>query len=307
MPHLPDLEAWAIFARVAEKGSFSQAAEELGLAKTTVSKAITRLEARMRATLFHRTTRKLSLTETGRLSLVRAQRILADGLAIETHIIEEAAVPRGRIRASVLTTFGEEGLAALIPAFLDHYPEIELDIRLNEFPVDLVAEGYDLAIQIGSGQDSTLRASRLFSLRRHLVAAPELIARHGMPAHPSELARLPALIATHIPQPHDIHFTHAQGEECHVHLTGALYLNSGRALMPALCHGIGFAAMPEPFIWEELQNGRLIELFPEWRMAEGQIFVVTPPGQARPARVRVFLDFLREHFGRHGWTGRPAV
>ena len=132
MPHLPDFEAWAIFAKVAEKGSFSQAASELGLAKTTVSKSISRLEERMRTTLIHRTTRKLSLTESGRLSLDRALRILADGAAIEADILEEAAVPRGQLRVSCTTGFGLNALAPALPEFLHAYPEIDLDIGFTE-------------------------------------------------------------------------------------------------------------------------------------------------------------------------------
>ncbi len=296
MPQLPDLEAWAIFARVAERGSFSNAAKDLSLSKTTVSKAVSRLEVRMRATLFHRTTRKLSLTETGRLSLDRALRILADGAAIEADVLEEAAVPRGHVRVAVLTAFGEDRLAPLLPRFLAAYPDIDLELILIDTPVDIVAQGFDLAIQIGSGSDSSLRASRLFSVRRPVSAAPALIERYGMPRRCEDLAALPALIMSHLPRADELQFIGPDGQSCTVRLAAALRVNSARALLPALLAARGFATMPQTYVDEELRTGRLIELLPEWTLADGEVFVVTPPGRARPARVRVLIDFLRENF-----------
>jgi DNA-binding transcriptional LysR family regulator len=296
MAHLPDLEAWAIFAKVAERGSFSEAARELGIAKTTVSKSVSRLEQRMRTTLFHRTTRKLSLTETGRLSLERAMRILADGAAIEADVLEEAAVPRGLIRATVLTAFGEDALAPVLPGFLAEYPDIELEIVLTDKHVDIVSEGFDLALRIGAGIDSSLRASRLYSLRRPLTAAPVLIERYGMPGHPSDIREIPALIASHVPRPGELLFHASGGETCLVHLRQGLRINSSRALLPALIAGVGIGALPEVFVRRALDAGDLVELLPEWTLEDGEIFVVTPPGRARPARVRAFIDFLRRQF-----------
>jgi DNA-binding transcriptional LysR family regulator len=303
MPHLPDFEAWAIFAKVAEKGSFSQAAEDLGLAKTTVSKAISRLEEKMRTTLLHRTTRKLSLTESGRLSLDRALRILADGAAIEADILEEAAIPRGLVRIASSTSFGETALAPALPAFMAAYPDIQLDITFTEGKVDIVAEGYDLAIQIGDNpDDSSLRISRLFTLRRRVTAAPSVIERYGRPAHPTDLAHYPMLIPSHVPWGREVDFTGPNGEHLHVPVSGALHMNSTLGLMHALIAGVGAAAMPEYFTWEAMQDGRLIDLFPDWTLPSAPICVVTPPSRARPARVRALLDFLREQFSAQPWA-----
>ena len=303
MPHLPDFEAWAIFAKVAEKGSFSQAAEDLGLAKTTVSKAISRLEEKMRTTLLHRTTRKLSLTESGRLSLDRALRILAEGAAIEADILEEAAIPRGLVRIASSTSFGETALAPALPAFMAAYPDIQLDITFTEGKVDIVAEGYDLAIQIGDNpDDSSLRISRLFTLRRRVTAAPSVIERYGRPAYPTDLAHYPMLIPSHVPWGREIDFTGPKGEHLHVPVSGALHMNSTLGLMHALIAGVGAAAMPEYFTWEAMQDGRLIDLFPDWTLPSAPICVVTPPSRARPARVRALLDFLREQFSAQPWA-----
>ncbi|HWU02680.1 MAG TPA: LysR family transcriptional regulator [Novosphingobium sp.] len=294
MPHLPDLEAWAIFAKVAQCGSFSRAADELGLAKTTVSKAVTRLESRMNTSLFHRTTRKLSLTESGRLSLERASRILADGAAIEADITEEAASPRGLIRMASIAAVGVEAIAPILPEFLHAYPDIEIDLVLTENQIDVVAEGFDAAIMVGhAGDATTLRSLRLSSLRRPLVASPDLVARLGAPAHPLELPRYPAVIASHIPQGHEWQFARTGEEPITVHMQARFRANHAEVLVPQILGGVGVGLMAEYFIWQHLREGRLVELLPEWSAPPGQLYLITPPGRARPARVRALLDFLR--------------
>jgi DNA-binding transcriptional LysR family regulator len=302
MPHLPDFEAWAIFAKVAEKGSFSHAAEDLGLAKTTVSKAVTRLEERMQASLLHRTTRKLSLTESGRLVLDRAMRILADGAAIEADILEEAAIPRGLVRMAATTGFGISALAPTIPEFMQAYPEVEIDLHLTEDRVDIVADGFDLAVQIGQGLDSSLRISRLFSFSRPLVAAPDFVARHGRPEHPRDLERMPALIPSHVPWADEWEFTRDGEDPVVARVKAAWRVNSAHAMIPALLAGVGLTLMPKYYVWREIQAGRLVELMPEWQTAPGPIYLVTPPGRARPARVRVLIEFLRERFASQAWA-----
>lgn len=296
MTHLPDLEAWAIFAKVVEKGSFSQASEDLGLAKTTVSKAITRLEKRMQTSLLHRTTRKLSLTESGRLVLERATRILSDGTAIEADILEEAAVPRGMIRIASTTGFGLTALARVLPDFMNAYPEVEIDLHLTEDRVDVVAEGFDIAVQIGQSEDSTLRSSRLFSLRRPLVASPAYVARYGMPEHPSDLEHFPTLVPSNVPWAADWEFTRDGHAPVAVRVTGRCQINNAQAMLPSLLGGVGMALMPEFVVSRDIEDGRLVELMPGWSAVPGSIYLISPPGRARPARVRVLIDFLRERF-----------
>jgi DNA-binding transcriptional LysR family regulator len=302
VPHLPDFEAWAIFAKVAERGSFSQAAEELGLGKTTVSKAITRLEERMRTTLLHRTTRRLSLTESGRASLERALRILADGEAVEAEILEEAAIPRGLVRFACVWAFGVRTLAPVLPEFMAAYPEVRLDLHIADDPVDLIADGFDLAIRLGPIPDSSLRISRLFSLRLPVVGSPAYFEQHGMPQHPSELSSHKTIVYTHILESDDWTFDHPQEGRCTVRVAGQIRCNNGAAAVPLLLAGQALALQPVPYIWEELQSGRLVEALPDWRSEPVRVSVVTPPGKARPARVRVLIEFLREHFSRAAWA-----
>jgi DNA-binding transcriptional LysR family regulator len=303
MPHrLPDLEAWAVFAKVAECGSFTRAADELGLSKTTVSKAVTRLETKMRAGLFHRTTRKLSLTETGRQSLERASRILADGAAIEADIREESASPRGLVRIASISAVGVEIIAPIMPAFLLAYPDIEVDLVLTENSVDVVAEGFDAAIQVGQNFDSsTLRMVQLLSLRRPLVAAPALIARLGMPQHPLDLARYPSVLPSHIPNANEWQFARGDEEPISIRVAARYRANHADALIPALVQGVGIGLMAEYFIARHLHDGRLIELLPEWSAPPGPLYLITPPGRVRPARVRVLLEFLRRHMVAQDW------
>jgi DNA-binding transcriptional LysR family regulator len=302
MTHMPDFEAWAIFAKVAERGSFSEAAQELGLAKTTVSKAVTRLEERMRTTLLHRTTRSLSLTESGRLSLERAARILADGAAVEAEILEEAAIPRGLIRLASTTAFGVQQLAPLLPEFMKSHPEIEIDFEITDRRIDLVGEGFDLVLRVGPEPDSSLRITKLFGFRVPVVASPAYLAQHGRPEHPTDLARFPALVFTHIVAAETWNFRHATYGEVSVHVDGPIRVNNGIAAVPALVAGLGITAIPEAYIVQELQDGRLEEVLKDWPVTPVAVHVVTPPGRARPARVKALIDFLRRHFAAQPWA-----
>jgi DNA-binding transcriptional LysR family regulator len=302
MAQLPDFEAWAIFAKVAERGSFSRAAEDLGLGKTTVSKAVTRLEERMRTTLLHRTTRRLSLTESGRASLERALRILADGEAVEAEILEDAAIPRGPVRFACMGSFGVRTLAPLLPEFVSAYPEVDLDLHIADDPVDLINGGFDLAIRLGTIPDSSLRITRLFSYRVQVVASPAFLARHGSPQHPHDLARLPTLVYSHILESQDWAFEHPQHGGCTVRVDGRLRCNNAAAALPLVLAGHAAALMPEMYIWQELQEGLLTRTLTDWQAAPVPVSVITPPGKARPARVRVLIDFLRAHLSRAPWS-----
>jgi DNA-binding transcriptional LysR family regulator len=306
MPQLPDFEAWAIFAKVAERGSFSQAADELGLGKTTVSKAITRLEERLGTTLLHRTTRRLSLTESGRASLERALRILADGEAVEAEILDDAAIPRGPVRIACMGAFGVRTLAPLLPEFMAGYPEVEIDLHIADDPVDIIGGGFDLAIRLGPEPDSSMRISRLTSIPILVVAAPAFFETFGRPAHPTDLARMPTLEYSHILLGPEWALEHAEHGSVDVRITPRIRINNAAAALPVVIAGQAIARMPDVYIRDELEAGVLIDALPGWRPAPLAVNVITPPGKARPARVRVFIDFLRGHLAKASWPDAAA-
>ena len=302
MKKLPDLEAWAIFATVADAGSFARAAEALSLSQATVSKAITRLEQRIGTSLFHRTSRRMSLTDSGEAALERAARILEEGEAVELEAAEQSSSLRGLIRLAAPMSFGVSRLAPMLPDFLQANPEVELDIQLSDEVVDLVGNRFDLALRIAAMADSSLRARRLCSVRILLVGAPEYFEKHGRPEHPRDLARHRALQYAYQRGGSAWRVRHPRRGEVTQIVPTQLQANNAEVFLPTLRAGLGLALQPEFLVWQDLRDGTLESVLDEWQSDSIALHIVTPPGRRRPARVQALIDYLAGRLVGEPWA-----
>ena len=287
---LPDFEAWAIFAAVAEARSFTAAAERLGLSKGSVSKAVSRLEAQLGQSLFHRTSRRLALTEAGRTLSDHAARIVAEAQAAEEAARDAASVPTGRIRLAAPMSFGVANVAPLVADFLRLHPGVEIELGLSDARIDIVAEGYDVALRIGDLADSSLRGRRLCDIVTHIVAAPSYLARAGTPGHAADLAGHSLLGYSNLPGPW--RFRREGEPDVSIRARGPLAANSGDALVPALLAGLGIARLPGFIVGPHLASGALVPILPDWTPPPTGLHLLTPPSALRPARVEALIAFL---------------
>jgi DNA-binding transcriptional LysR family regulator len=305
MSKLPDLEGLAVFAKVAELRSFALAAKELELSKATVSKAIARLETRLGARLFNRTSRRLALTDTGQRLLDRAARILAEGEAAESEAHAQSATPRGLVRLAVPMSFGLREVAPLLPEFLAEYPEVSVDLHLSDELVDLIGAGFDAALRIAALPDSSLRARRLRAVSRYLVAAPRYLKEHGRPTHPSDLMRHACLCYAYLTTPDVWRFVNDTGEEVQVRPAGPMRATNADALTPALFAGLGLAVQPDFVVGDAMTDGRLEVVMPDWSPPPIALHLIMPPGGPRPARVEALAAFLAQRLSRRSEAKEP--
>ena len=244
MANLPDFEGLVIFAKVVEVRSFAGAAAELNISKATVSKAVSRIEARLGARLINRTSRQLALTDAGRQLAGRAAHILAEGEAAEDAALAQAAVPRGLLRLAAPMSFGVLHIAPLLPEFLATNPEVSVDLHLSDAMVDLIGEGFDAAIRIAILPDSSLVARRLCEMQPYLVGSPAYLNKHGRPKHPADLAEHRCIGYSYTMMPETWRFT-KDGKSATVRPSGPLRVNNCDAMLPALLAGTGIGILPE--------------------------------------------------------------
>ena len=292
MSTLPDLEGLAIFAKVAELRSFAAAAAELKLSKATVSKAVSRVEAKLKTRLFNRTSRRIALTDAGRQLSDRASHILAAGEAAEDEALARTTAVRGLVRIAAPMSFGVSHLAPLLPKFLEKFPEVSIDLHLSDERVDMIGDGFDAAIRIAVLPDSSLIARRLCGMPRYLVGSPNYLKKHGRPRHPLHLAEHVCITYGYAAAPQTWRFTHKNGKSATVRPSGPLRVNNGEAMLPTLIAGVGLGVLPEFILRQALDDGRLERLLEDWSLPAGAVYWVTPPGGLRPKRVEVLGEFV---------------
>ncbi len=303
MPPLDNLAAMAVFARVVEDRSFTQAADALGRSKSAVSKAVSQLEDRLGARLLNRTTRRLSLTEAGTAYYERAARILAEAAEADSAVSALQDEPRGTLRINAPMSFGQRHLAPAIGAFLERYPELRLDITLTDRFVDLIGEGYDVAIRIAALPDSSLIAAKLAPNRRVVCASPDYLARAGTPRHPRELRKHNCFGYTYQATGDTWRFVGPDGPAT-VRVTGSLTANNGEILKAAMIEGLGLALIPTFSIADELKSGELVVVLPDYIDTETSVYAVYPHSRHLSAKVRAFVDYLRDRFGPEPYWDR---
>jgi DNA-binding transcriptional LysR family regulator len=289
------IDAMALFVRVVETGSFTAAAKALGLSRALASKAVQDLESRLGARLLNRTTRRSSLTEAGSVYYRHAQRLLLDLADVEEEVGRLQSRPRGTLRLSLPMSFG---LLHIVPALSDYlalYPEMAVDVVLEDRVVDLIEEGFDVAIRIGRLADSSLVARRLAPSGTVLCAAPAYLDRRGRPETVDALAGHDCLTYHYGARPDEWVFLGPDGEE-RVRVRGRLRANSGNALRQAALDGFGLAILPDFIAGPDLASGRLVPLLRGHRLPEIAVHAVYPPTRNLSAKVRSFVDFLVARF-----------
>ena len=303
MSRLPDLEALAIFAKVAETQSFSGAADQLALSKATVSKAVARLEQQLQTTLLHRTSRRFALTDAGRSLAARAGLMLAEAEGAVSEALDMSVTPRGLVRLAAPMSFGMAYVAPALPQFLATHPDVSIDLHLSDEVIDLVGGGFDCALRIAALADSSLTARRLRPVNRMLVASPAYLAQRGRPTHPDDLNRHACLCYAYMPTPDMWRFSNAAGEEVAVRPRGPLRANNSDALTASLCAGLGLFPQPDFIAWKDIADGRLETVMTDWRLPPIALHLVAPSSGPRPARVTALMDYLARTFSGPLWPG----
>jgi DNA-binding transcriptional LysR family regulator len=293
-------EEMRVFAAVVDAGSFVRAADALDLSKTAVSRHVSELEARLGVRLLHRTTRKLSLTAEGQVFHARCKTLLGAVEAAEAEITAGSVQPSGVLRLNVPVTFGLMHLAPLWPDFMQRHPQVTLDVSLADRVVDLVEEGFDLAVRIAQLSSSTLVSRQLATTRMVLCASPEYLRRHGVPQRPADLAQHRVLAYSLFHQGEHWAFDGPQGREV-VKVSPILRTNSGDTCVAAALAHQGVILQPSFLVGEALRRGELVEVLPGHRSGEMGIYAVYPSRQHLAPKVRAMVDFLVEAFRTTAW------
>lgn len=288
------------FVAVVDAGSFVRAADALDLSKTAVSRLVSELEARLGTRLLQRTTRKLSLTPEGEVFHERCRQLLDGVSEAEAELSAHAGEAIGQLRLNVPVSFGLLHLAPLWPAFMALHPKVVLEVTLSDRLVDLVDEGYDLAVRISRLQASSLVSRQLTSTRLILCASPQYLKRHGAPQHPLDIAQHSVIAYSLLSKGDQWEFMGPEGP-VGVKVRPRMYTNSGDTCCAAALHHQGIVLQPSFLVATHLASGALVELLPQYRSMELGVYAVYPSRKHLTPKVRVLIDFLVQAFRMRAW------
>jgi DNA-binding transcriptional LysR family regulator len=297
MDRLTEMEA---FATVVDQGGFTDAARKMGISKSAVSKHVSSLEARLGARLLNRTTRRVSPTEIGLAYYDRARRVLNDAGEADALVTSMQSEPSGLLRISVATDFGVNHLSPVLGEFLADFPEVTVNMVLNNRYVELISEGFDLAIRIGELEDSTLRARKLTESSKRMVGAPSYFEKFGRPSRIDDLNEHKLLHYSNQANSVVWKLTAPSGEKRQIRTAGWLTVNDGQSLLNAAISGLGIAYLPSYLCASAMEQGLIEEAIPDLPVETQGIYAVYPPGRFTQPKVRAFIDFLAHAFAEKG-------
>lgn len=290
------LENMDTFIRVVEAGSISAAAGRLGVVKSVVSRRLKELEEHLGVELFHRTTRRMNLTNTGRAFYHQCVRILEDVLETELATSEAHGTLKGNLKVALPSSFGVMHIGPAINEFLLLHPLIEFDLDFNDRQVDLMQEGFDLAIRIASLPDSSLIARRLASIQHVLCASPDYIEKHGVPQSPVDLSNHQCLVYSLLHDYKTWTFTDKNNQEGKITITPHIKASAGEFLRDAAVNGQGIVFLPTFIVYKEIEYGKLLPLLTEYTPWQIDAYAIYPQTRHLSQRVRAFVDFLVRRF-----------
>ncbi len=295
----------AVFVQVVESGSFTAAAERLDISKSVVSKYVTRLEDYLGARLLNRTTRRLSLTEVGRVFYDRSRKGLADIEDAQLEVSRLQAEPRGTLRINVPMSFGILHVAPALPEFQRQYPDLTVDMNLDDRKVDVIEEGFDVSVRISELPDSSLVARRIAPCRHAVVASPSYLEQHGTPRSPEDLHDHNIITYRYHQSANIWHFQSKDTKSISVDVSGSLIMNNSLAIRESIREGIGITRTPTFVVGKDVQEGKLVKVLTGYETLEVQIFLVYPQRLHLAPKVRAFIDFMAERISETPyWDGR---
>ena len=284
------------FATVVDQGGFTDAAKKMGISKSAVSKHVSALEARLGARLLNRTTRRVSPTEIGLAYCDRVRRVLNEVGEADSLVASMQSAPSGLLRISVATDFGVNHLSPRLSEFLGDFPDITVNMVLNNRYVELISEGFDMAVRIGELEDSTLRARKLTETTKRMIASPAYFEKYGRPEKIDDLNDHQLLHYSNQSSGNVWKLTAPSGEKRQVRTAGWFSVNDGQSLLNAVISGLGIAYLPSFLYAEAMEKGLVVDVIPELPQETQGIYAVYPPGRFTQPKVRAFIDFLVAEF-----------